>query len=481
MPVSDNHPDYQAALPQWEMSRDAVAGSTAIKTRQSMSENNQSGGNMAGVRYLPMPNPEDQSIENRQRYADYKLRANYVNVTGQTKEGMVGLVYRIDPTVILPPTIEYLNGSTDGGAITLNQLSKGALCDCLEVGRSGILTDYPMADIGLTQSEVSALELRANLLRYTAESIINWRTIKVGGVKKLSLVVLAEPTQKLSEDGFSYESVIYHRVLRLTNGIYSQSLYDEDDKVIETDSGETLIFPRKSNGALWNEIPFTFIGTEDNDEAVDKATLYDIAEVNIAHYRNSADYEESSYMVGQPTPYVTGLTQGWVDAVLDGKITLGSRAAILLPEGASAGLIQAQSNQMPIEGMKHKEQQMIQIGARIITDQSGNETATGAKIKFAGQNSKLGAIIGNVEEAIERSLGWALEFMGGVGDVTFELNRKFHDIEIDPQEIIADIQLLDRGVIAMEDMRNRLRKFNIIEQDRDDEMIEAEAEANDPI
>jgi hypothetical protein len=62
--------------------------------------------------------------------------------------------------------------------------------------------------------------------------------------------------------------------------------------------------PKRGDGEAWNYIPFTFVGSVNNDETPDLPPLYDLAVLNVAHYRNSADYEESCYMVGQPTPYL---------------------------------------------------------------------------------------------------------------------------------------------------------------------------------
>ena len=100
--------------------------------------------------------------------------------------------------------------------------------------------------------------------------------------------MLQEPRiEPLDSDPFDVEHCMYHRVLLLVEGVYTQRLYDENNKLVSDD-----IVPRKSNGSTWDVIPFEFIGSVNNDETSDKAPLYDIAEVNIAHYRNSADYED---------------------------------------------------------------------------------------------------------------------------------------------------------------------------------------------
>ena len=69
-------------------------------------------------------------------------------------------------------------------------------------------------------------------------------------------------------------------------------------------------------------IPFIFCGALNNSPDVDKSPVYDIAEVNIAHYRNSADYEESCFIAGQATPVLTGLTQSIPEIInnLDSEI-----------------------------------------------------------------------------------------------------------------------------------------------------------------
>jgi len=458
MPVSDQHPEFEKYEPQWQKTRDCVEGPSAVKAR--------------GVTYLPMPNPDDQSNENKSRYNAYKARANFVNFTKHTKTGMVGLVFRKPMKSELPSNIEYLKDDATGGGLSLEQLVKSVLGGILETGRDGLLVDYPAAEEGLTAAQVRDMDLRANILNYPAESIINWDTEVINGVRKLSLVVLKEPHKKYAEDGFSYEQVTWYRVLWKPNGSYMQSLFDEDYNPV------TEFVPRKADGSLWSEIPFIFVGAENNDETVDEAPLYDMAEINLAHYRNSADYEESSFMVGQPVLTVAGLNETWVKDVLGGTVNLGSRGIIPLPVGGDAKLLQANPNQMPAEGMKDKEAQMIKIGARIIQDNTGNETAEAAKIRFAGQNSQLASIVGNITDALAKCIGWIFEFMGGESGFELEINTHFYDVTLDAQQVMAMIQLADRGDIAKTDVRDNLRKTGWLRSDKTDEEIDEENLSN---
>jgi hypothetical protein len=460
MPIDSQHPEYTSNLNLWRKVRDCAEGSQAVKSGKT--------------KYLPQPNPSDNSRDNTERYDAYVARASYVNFTGATLDGMLGMVFREPETVELPTQLEYLLDNANGAGLTLNQMARRAAWDLLATGREGLLVDYPAVESGLSVAEISSRNIQANILIYPAESVINWRTEVVGAITKLTMVVLREPTQVIDPDGYSSTEYIYHRVLRLDQSVYTSTLYDEQGAIVY----ESI--PRKSDGSTWDVIPFIFCGAQNNDERVDKAPLLDIADLNIAHYHNSADFEESCFLVGQPTPVVAGLSQHWVEEVLKNGMMIGSRRIIPLPVGGTASLLQASPNQMPDRGMEMKELQLVRVGARLIQDNTGSETAEAAKIRFAGQNSKLGALVGNLESAIQQCLVWCAWFMGAPDtEIVYEMNREFYAKTADPQLIVAQIQLLDRGVIAMQDVRYTLREHGVLSPDRTDEDIDAEAEEQD--
>lgn len=481
MPVTETSKLYQSNINKWRLVRDCCEGSQAIKAGRQIENNSATAlGSEPGTLYLPAPNPEDNSNTNRLRYIAYRTRANFVNFVGHTLEALIGMVCRKEPKIELPVSIESMQYDVNGEGESLYSAMKRTLSEVLKAGQQGILTDYPTTEEGLTQAQTA--NIKPFLKAYRAESIINYRTITVAGRSMLSLVVLMEEIDVYTDE-FSSEPAKQYRVLKLNDdGVYIQQLYNQDGEILVDEQGETDVIPRDAAGNVWREIPFVFIGAMNNDPVPDKSPLYDLAEINISHYRNSADYEESCFLVGQPTPVLSGLTQSWVKDVLKNEVNLGSRAVIPLPEGGSATLLQAASNQMPAEGMIMKEKQMIQIGAKIITDSGGVETAEAAKIRFAGQNSKLGTIVGNINEGYEKLLEFAIMFAGGnIDGVEIELNTEFYDKVIDPQLLMAKIQLLDRQVISIADVRDHLRKSGDIDQDRDDQDIDDDIGEIDPL
>ena len=236
----------------------------------------------------------------------------------------------------------------------------------------------------------------------------------------------------------------------------------------------------RANGKNLNYIPMVIAGTYSNDPAIDAAPLYDVAEVNIGHYRNSASYEEGVYLHGQPMLHIdTGTMSAteWEKLNPDG-IKVGARRGIATNGGGSAELLQAQSNSAASEAMDKKEAQMVALGAKIIEQGGQAETAEAARIKHAGDNSVLTNVVQNASAAITTALGWIAEFQGISVVPTYQINEDFYDKNIDPQVMMARIQLFDRGVIGKTDIRSTLRKAG--ELDREDDVIDEETQDADP-
>jgi hypothetical protein len=109
---------------------------------------------------------------------------------------------------------------------------------------------------------------------------------------------------------------------------------------------------------------------------------------------------------------------------------------------------------------------MVAIGARIITDRGNNETAEGARIRFASENSVLGDIVGNLSSALAQCVKWCAQFMGTPDDVVVEINREFYDKSVDPQLIMSMVTLMDRQIISDQDIFDRLKAAGIVDGTR---------------
>lgn len=456
-------PEYTAAQSRWRLVRDVCKGSETIKKR--------------GDLYLPRPNPSDDSDDNKLRYDSYQQRAVFYNATGRTKNSLVGAVFRTWPTLTVPGALDYVNKDADGQGISIYQQSQSVIGHLLEVGRHGLLVDYPSVQSGaISRADSAASGIRPAIASYVAESIINWKTRKVGGQYLLSLVVLKEVVDKDTPDGFGVEAVDQYRVLRLTDeGIYQQELWTEEDG---WSAPNDISIPLDGSGKPWRIIPFAFLGSENNDSSLDDAPLYDMAEINIGHYRNSADYEEASYLVGQPQPWMSGLDEQWRDHLEENGIYLGSRAPWLLPSGGACGMMQAQPNTLAKEAMDGKEDQMVALGARLIERGSAVKTATQADNESAAEHSVLSLVVSNVSEAYTQCLMWMAQFLNISGTIEYKLNQDFSQITLDATILGGLFNAVQGGKLPESDFWQYLRDRGVINPEKTDDEIRGELEAS---
>lgn len=451
MPVSTPSAAYLARIDTVTTTRDACAGQHAVKA--------------GGRKYLPAFIPDDP-----ERYEQYLKRAVYTNVVGRTLDGLLGLAFRKEPTFTLPAELDYMSDDADGQGLSLEQVSKIIVGELLQAGRVGLLVDYPEADPGLSVEDVRMLGLSATVAVYASESIINWSDDG-------RLIVLRETVEERSgADEFHAETKYRYRVLSLDEGGYVQRVFDEGGQVVGRKE------PRGADGRRLKTIPFVWVGAETNTASIDLPPLYDLAELNIAHYRNSADQEESLFIHGQGTLFVSSeMTADQFNVANPNGIVVGARRGHFLGKGGSAQLLQTAPNDALSVAMQAKLDQMLALGAQIITPKTGVETAEAARIRSASEASVLSTVVANASEAIEAACEYATLFMGGnADDVTFEINRDFFDRTLTAQDVMALIQLADRGDVAQTDLRDTLRQAGWLKGSRTDDEIDAEAEQQGP-
>jgi len=473
------HSDYSRMKDEWSMVRACVSGPVAVKD--------------LGIRLLPPPDLKE-GVCDVDRYGRYKGRAIYTNYTGRTSSGLVGAAMRKDPTIELDPLLEFLNENADGAGLTLSRLSKKSLSEVVQQGRETLLIDYPEIDKTLTAEEQNQIKPQAFIRRYQALDFINWKTRIISGREVLTLAVLREKYDQ-SENDFTYTEGIQHRILRLEelegfNGlVYTQEVQispildaSNQQKPKEGDQQSIKYVPRQSDGNPFSEIPLVCIGSDSNDFDVDYIPISDIAHVNIGHYKNSADLEENNFLHGQLTIGVHSSMDGDEFLKLNPNgINVGAHSAHFLGENGGFTSVQADPSQLGDVLMKRKEEQMRAIGAKMVEDRDGQNTATGRRIDATGENSVLGDLVSNVETAYRKVIEFCAMFMGSTGENIFEMNREFFPDNVDPQLIMAAIQLNDRGVIAKQDLRSLSRKADVVKHNRTDEEIEKDVSQESPL
>lgn len=446
MAVDFAQKDYLTSLPVVELCRDCVSGSQAVKSK--------------GTKYLPKLDPTDNSPENVARYEQMKDLALFTNFTGRTVESLNGSLWRKEADIELPLPIEYMLDDCDGKGLDLSQFAKDVTFDLQQSARYGILVEYDNNNA------------QAKFLPYVHESIINVR-IDNG---KYSLVVLKQK-YVVEDDGFEQELDDEYLVLKLIDGVYVQQIYRDNVLFAE-------VTPLDYNGNTFDEILFVFIGAKNNDETIDTPPIYPLAEVNIAHYRNSSSVERSGWIMGEPMLVIAPGENLPDDHFTKNPIRYGSTTGINVGAGGSADILQASPNTLAQELQKEKVEQMLLIGARLVTNQTTAETATGATIRYASENSILSTIATNTSKGIKKALGFAELFMAETpsDDITFEIGTEFFAMAPDAQLLNVLLMIADRGkYMPQDDFIKLIKKYGLIDGDRTLEEIKNELSQEDPL
>lgn len=461
--------DVKEMLPTWLRIRDCLGGSPKIKAGRET--------------YLVKQNASDTSAANKDRYEARLKRAVFYGVTGRTLSGLVGQVFAKDPSTELPATLEPFINDADGSGIALDQQAKQAFGLVVAYGRAGLLVDYPTQETEEGDAKVTTRQdlidgnVRPTVVVYEPWNIINWRLRKVGSKSLACLVVLVESYLK-SDDGFEPIFDTQYRVLRLDkDDEYTVEIYRKIDGRWES-NGE--IKPLDHAEKPFTEIPFVILGAESNSWEVCQPPLADMAELNIAHYNNSADNEDSIHYVGSPMFWFGGLTEQWVKTQLKGEVRIGSSVAVLLPSNGSAGIIQAEPNTMAKDGMEHKERQMVALGAKLVEQKTVQRTATEAGQEEASETCVLTSCADNVSTGYTNGLRFAAQFIGetNVSDeaLAYELNTDLAVFRMTAQDRAQLVAEWQAGGMDWEEYRWNMRRAGLVF--KDDKVVKAAVEAD---
>ena len=459
MPVDTHHAEYDANLTAWTRARDLVAGEDAVKAK--------------GETYLPrLPGQSDTE------YAAYKLRAAFFNATGRTVDGLVGLVFRKDPTVVLPAALKALAEDVDLAGKTLPEFARRIVSEVVQVGRGGILVEYPKAEVrDRTADEVKAENLRPYMTFYPAEKILDWRTGRVNNRHTVTMVKLEESVDEPDPaDEWKRKTATQIRVLELTTAGVQVSVWRK------TETGWIAVetFPLIIRGQVASEIPFVFVGPVDSTSEVQKAPIVDLVAVNLSHYRTSADYENGLHWTGVPTPVFIGQFLTRDGAEVD-TIRLGSSEGIHLTEGGDAKYLEFEGS--GLEGglgkaLERKEQHMAVLGARILANEKrAVEAAETAAIHRAGENSVLASLAQSVSKALTRALAGMAAWQGVDGEISFKLCTDYLPTPMDSQTLAALVAAWQAGALSQGELFEAFVAGEVIRSDKDPTEHESEIEA----
>lgn len=457
MPVQTTfHPEYSEMLPVVTAVRDACGGDPTIKAKREL--------------YLPADFAKDEIGNYTNHYIGYINRAYFLGVTGRTKESMIGMVFRKEPTVELPPQLEAFSEDIDGAGQSLEQISKEMVGEMLEAGKYFLLVDYPQADENTDSETEARLGLRPTIATYRFENLINWHFEGRKGRQVLTRAVLKEFVDANDEDEFSHLKEARYRVLRLRDGVYTQQLYDQFGDPDEY--GEYI--PRMAGGAPFDHIPLHIAGAKTNLPGVDMPPLYDVARANIAHYQTTANVMESGYVGTQPMLHVdvgeTDLKE-WAEHN-PGPLSFGNRHG-LKTKGGKLEVVQANATDYNREVKEDIQGDMVALGAQLVQRGGQAETAEAARIRSSAESSVLDVVVGNASECMENALEDFALFLGApTAGIEYRLNDSYWESGLSAQDLQAVTAARQMGSFGDRDVLYMIRQGRIqLDPAREDDEI----------
>lgn len=450
------HALYAKSEKKWMRINTCLLGEDAIKEAKET--------------YLPFPvyaeSLDRKSKEFTDEYAVYLEGAHYTNYTLQASEDLVSAVFRADMIVAnLPDNLEYLD---------LETIARDVVKDVSSYGRVGLFVDYPTTE-DPTQEQDS--ENFAYMEVYNTLDIINWKTVRRGGIKTLSMVTVREVVyDDLNKPKYRY------RELNLNTGVFKVKVYENED---QTDVKE---FTPMANGSSLDHIPFYFIGAVSNTADPDEPPIIGIANSNIKHYQTWAELNHVQTYMGHPMLAITGAPNGFTKKAKEEGVTftVGARQALVMEgDQASASVLQASdAGGIHFKTLAQLQQSMTDQGAKLKSgDQKASAEAENTlKIRHSSETSVLASIAKNVEAGLESAMGDIALYMNATlpDDFSVELNKEYLDPAPDASLIGALNTAVTSGNYRKTDFNVYLQQVGLVSEEEDIDKLVVELDETDP-
>lgn len=407
-------------------------------------------------------------------YGSYVARALYMNATQRTHDSLVGMVMQKPAQAEMPNALADLASYIDGRGSRLEDFARMAVSEVLEVGGWLAVVDHPERPEGvITAAQERALGLRPVVSYYPRESVLETRTGFVNGNEEFTFLKLAE-TWIEDVDEWTQEAREAVRVYDMAEGRVRVRVYRK------TAAGWVLYneaFPTARNGKGLTYIPAVAFGPESN--RFGKPPLLDLIDVNLAHFRNSADMEHALHFTGLPTPYVSGVDPGDLPSLTLGSATghvfQSEHAKIQFATYGAEGLASLK------QAMDDKVQMMAALGARMLAPESrAAESGEALAIRRGGENSALAKVADSVSRSIVLVLETLAEWEGITGAISYSLNTDYLPNRMNPQELTALMAAWQAGGLTSEELFERMKAGGIIRDDMDYAEHEAALLADEP-
>ena len=433
MPINTKYNGYDLAVDKSTRVKDFGKGEFAVKSK--------------GDLYLPV-----LGGQTKEDYNAYLMRGFIIPAVEPTSLAICGAIMRKDPLFDPVESIDYLLQDFDGEGNSVTKFVEGIIRELLYAGSAGYLIEY--SD-------------KAVVKQYTKASIIN--------VSKDYIVLMQEYQEQDKKDKFiQHTKTEYLELTYDDDGNYIQNLWRQDnskeyiivESIMPTNRGESL-----------KEIPFVF-----SDDLLTDPILLHLANVNHKQYMQSTDESHGLHWTALPTLFVFGdlrdehgnkkqikVGAGSANHIDDGE----ARVELLEFTGAGLGALRA--------SIDNKVNTMASIGATMLTDTSGGvRSAETSRIEASSETATLSIIANTVDSTMAEILRIVAEWQGAPIP-EFAINRDFIDTNLDPQSLLAYLQVFQSGGMSLDSFLSLLVKGELLPKNitAEDEADRIETTGND--
>lgn len=429
MPLDTERAEYSAMLPLWLRARRVIEGEEAVKK--------------AGKSMLPKLGGQDEK-----EYEAYKDRATFFNATGRTASALKGVIMDTPPICDLPPELKPYESNMDGEGAALQVVAERFIRELVDEGRAGIGVDIVGG--------------RPVLNIYKTEEIINWRGSKVKGeTRELCLATTRSPIA-VEDKNDPFSTVIAQEYIGRYLDRDSGALHVRRQVVGDNDKQEPEVLSMSyPDGTALDFVPLVICGLMGPElDEPGKPMLNDLININIAHYRNSADYEHGLHYVGMPTAVVIGVTStsfpqdGIAGAEKQNEYRIGADSVWEIPLNGDAKYLEftGQGLSNYVTAMQEKESQMAVLGSRILAPEKRQaEAAETASIHRASEHATVADIAHSASDAMSLALSMAYRWLTGTAKVvSFKYNDDYAPKGLTAQEITALTKTYQAGAMSFD-------------------------------
>lgn len=432
----------------------------------------------------------------------YDIRRKSENVfegLGRTLSAAVGMLFAKPPQITwnggeaeIQKHWDNIDGAGTAGHVLAKRFAEAAVRDGLAV----MLVDHPSPPIDpetgrpvvVHAGNEQALNLRPTWAMYGRAAVVNWRTAKIDNEIVLTMIVLHEPAE-VEEGVYGTKAVDRYRVLRLTEGIATWSVYEKKESGAEKEQFELKEagFYRNKTGQVAPRLPVSIAYAGRTDAPLTAAIpLLGVAWANLSHWRTATNMAFYEALCAFPQPTVEGEIASELGPggnVVPGRVKVGPMTIVKVQAGGSFKWTELTGSSLERleQSLKRKVDEMGQMGISFLTpEKRAAETAEARRLDAVAENSTLATAAQGIEDAMNMAHVYHAWYLGIDKDQAPELSlsRDFESTTMDAQTMAVYVAAIREAGLPVRLLLDAWQQGGRIPQEVDLDELELEMIAN---